>query len=251
MKPLLPSGRFETLPEDSRTGAVQLIRDLLTERQQAAPQLPAPAPARVANAAPVPRQVQTMSMPDLQAGMTGADQAAATRISRQYFDDNNFNDNHPVSLATNALRNYDLGPHQGADVMVRELAARQLEQMYTTARLDAEQIAETLKEIFYEDEENAQAALNRVEGDINMLRNNNENAWEDLIGPMAEDIPWSPTVQSQLIEQLEAVVDFYREQRDNGYAKGGRVKKPAINLRKISGNPELVKTAYKYGGYVV
>jgi hypothetical protein len=36
-----------------------------------------------------------------------------------------------------------------------------------------------------------------------------------------------------------------------GYAKGGLVKTPSINLRKISGNPELVETAYKYGGYVV
>lgn len=248
------AGRFETLPQSGRDGAVRLIRDLLTERQQqirnerqqAAPQLPAQG---AAYAAVIPREVQVMAAADLLGGMTRADQAAAARISRQYFDDNNFNNDHPISLATNSLRNYDLGLHQGANNYVREQAARNLERMYTAAQHDADSIAESLREVFYEDATGPEDAITQIERDIGMLRMRGEAAWEDLVGPMAEDMPWNPTLQQMVLDNLETIRDQFREQL-NGYAKGGRVKKPVINLRKISGNPDLVETAYKYGGYV-
>jgi hypothetical protein len=92
--------------------------------------------------------------------------------------------------------------------------------------------------------------------DINALERNGENFWEDLVGPMAEDIPWSRNVQQQLIGYLRALMDQYTDMGPDGYAKGGMVKKkhmakkdgmPLILTRK---SPELTELAYQYGGIV-
>jgi hypothetical protein len=86
---------------------------------------------------------------------------------------------------------------------------------------------------------------------------------------MAEDIPWSPTTNALLVENLQRIRDEYQEQvdirrfeeegdddPDEGFAKGGMVKKkrkakkprtPLVVTRK---NPELAEMAYQYGGMV-
>jgi hypothetical protein len=250
-------GQFETLPQSSRDGAVQLIRDLLNERgqqirnerQQAAPQLPAP---QVADTDRVPREVQEMTAQDLLRGLTYGEQRRAGDIARQMFNENAFGGDTPISAATYMLRNYAEGLAEGAEPMMREQAARNLERMYAEAQHDAQSVAESLREVFYDDQEGPAQALDLVERDLNDLRRRGELVWEDILGPMAEDIQWSPTTGALLIENLERIRDEIRQRGDDEgqFAKGGLVKKPEINLRRISGNPELVNAAYKYGGYV-
>lgn len=275
------AGRFEMLPENSRRGSERLITNLMNERRQlnaaqdhgvpeglfddlepddmhpannAAPQLEAPPAVREATQLmernPVPREVQTMAQADLQRGMTNADVRRAQEIADQMFRQNTFNEEMPIGAATNMLRNHEAETWRGANNYVREQAARHLEQMYATAQHDGHQVAEALDEIFYQDADNYQAARDAIEGDIQMLRAGGENAWEDLLGPMAEDITWNPTVQQIVIDNLENLVNRY-ENRIRGYAKGGMVKKarttPLVASRK---SPELAEMAYRYGGMV-
>jgi hypothetical protein len=101
-----------------------------------------------------------------------------------------------------------------------------------------------------------QEAVDQITRDINMLRRNGENSWEDLVGPMAEDVPWNANLQHNLIGYLEELANRYGDMREEGYAKGGMVKKkhmakkdgmPLILTRK---SPELTELAYQYGGIV-
>jgi hypothetical protein len=155
-----------------------------------------------------------------------------------------------ISALTNMIRNYRTGPHAGANPDVRELTARKLESLHNQAMTDAEQVADTLNDAFYMDMEpdEARAAIDR---DIRMIEQHGENAWEDLVGPMAEDMPWSANLQHHLIEYLRAL----RQNRE-GFAKGGLVKKkrkaskpktPSVVTRK---SPELAEMQYRYGGMV-
>jgi hypothetical protein len=84
-----------------------------------------------------------------------------------------------------------------------------------------------------------------------MLEQNGERAWEDLVGPMIEDYPWSRNLQHHLIQYLRNMLEL----RD-GYAKGGMVKKkrkakkPTMALVVTRKNPGLAEMAYRYGGMV-
>jgi hypothetical protein len=129
----------------------------------------------------------------------------------------------------------------------------------TASRQDANQIAETLQEAFYDDMEGPEEAMRAADRDISILQRNGELAWEDVIGPLAEDIPWNRNVQNRLIEQLQDIADEYRRQRDEGegFAKGGMVKKkkrkakkPTMALVVTRKNPELAEMTYRYGGMV-
>ena len=73
----------------------------------------------------------------------------------------------PIATATDMIRNYDLEVARNADPMVREQAARRLEQMYTGAQHDADSIAEALREIFYDEMETMRKIAG---GDIPMSR---------------------------------------------------------------------------------
>jgi hypothetical protein len=198
----------------------------------------------------VPRNVQTMSALDLAQGLEIPQQRRAREIADAMFRDNAFDQNTPIGTATNVLRSHAIGPAEGAGPLVREQAARNLEQMYTAAQQDADSIAQSLREAFYEDANGPEDAITQIERDIGMLRMRGEAAWEDLVGPMAEDMPWNPTLQAQLLENMETIRDQFREQL-NGYAKGGRVKKartaPLVATRR---NPELAEMTYQYGGMV-
>jgi hypothetical protein len=149
------------------------------------------------------------------------------------------------------VRNYRAGPHADSPNVVRELAARRLEQMNTESMMNAETIADTLNEVFYDDMEGPAEARERIQSDILMLERHGENAWEDLVGPMSEDIPWSRTTQHHLIQYLRALLENRPE-----FAKGGLVKKkrkakkartPSVVSRR---SPELAEMQYRYGGMV-
>lgn len=216
--------------------------DRVRNEQQAAPQLAAPDV--------VPRNVQTMSTQDLAQGLEVPQVRRAREIADAMFRDNAFDQNTPIGTATNLLRSHAIGPAEGAGPLVREQAARNLEQMYTAAQHDADQIAQAVDEVFYQEADSYQDAITQIERDIGMLLTRGEAAWEDLVGPMAEDIPWNPTTQAQLIENLRTLVQRYQE-RIQGYAKGGQVKKarttPLVATRR---NPELAEMTYQYGGMV-
>jgi hypothetical protein len=256
---LTPAGRFETLPEDSRLGAVQLIRDILTERQQTVRNARQQAAPQLAQNDAVPRNVLEMSRLDLLQSLERPQQQRAREIAEAMFRGNTFDGNTPLSAATSAVRMYAIGPAEGVGPLVREQAARNLEQMYTEAQQDAQSIAGSLREVFYDDQEGPEQSQNLVMRDLGDLRRRGELVWEDILGPMAEDIPWSPTINALLVENLETIRDEYQEQidqRDNGYAKGGMVKKkrkakkPTMALVVTRKNPELAEIAYRYGGMV-
>lgn len=247
-----PRTVFENLPQEARDGAANMITEEIQRRRQEAP------PA-VQNAQqlmprnPVPRNVQTMAAQDLLGSLELPQQRRAREIAEQFFRDNTFNREMPISTATNMLRNHETQIAEGAGPLVREQAARNLEQMYAAAQHDADQVAEALREIFYDDHvDDPQAAITQIGDDIAMLRQHGEGGWEDLVGPMAEDIPWSPTMQELVIENLETIRGQFGELRDRrGFAKGGMVKKtrttPLVASRK---SPELAEMAYQYGGMV-
>lgn len=258
-------GRFEALPEDSRSGAVQLIGDLLrergqgirNERQQA--QLPAPAqPALpMAQRDPVPRNLQTMAIGNLINDMSPEWNRRAQELADTYFNHNIIDGpNISIGSLTGMLRDYRIGPHAEAPAEVRELAARRLEQLHAQAEGNAESIAEALNEAFYMDMA-PQEAIDQISRDISALEQNGENFWEDLVGPMAEDMPWNANLQHHLIGYLEALMQQYGDMREaDGFAKGGAVKKkrkaksggmPLVLTRK---SPELTEMAYQYGGLV-
>ena len=270
-----PRSIFANLPEESRAGAARMITDEIQRRQQGAAPVgneaaaenlgdwevdeahpanqPAPQAPRIQVQDPVPREMQTLNRQDLvlRLGPLGVDEAQ--RIAQQYFNDNIFNQDTPISAATNAIRNYNFGPHEGQPPMVRELAARELEQMDAGSQMDADQIAETLREAFYEDAAGPSEALHDVVRDMGILRQRGEAAWEDLIGPLAEDIPWSRNTQSRLLENLEIIANQFREQLDDQgppFAKGGPVKKARTPLVVPRRSPELAEMAYRYGGMV-
>jgi len=118
--------------------------------------------------------------------------------------------------------------------------------------MDAESILETLVEAFYDDMEGPEEARIAILRDIRALEENGETFWEDLVGPMAEDIPWSRNTQHHLIQLLRNQFDL----RGNGFAKGGMVKKkrkakkPTMALVVTRKNPGLAEMAYRYGGMV-
>jgi hypothetical protein len=262
---------FENLPEASRLGAEQMIRDEIGRRaaranqaevgeqaQQA--QLPAPVEPQQAlqpmRAAPIPRHIQLLGVQGLIQNLSPEWNRQAQELADTYFNDNVIDGtNVTIGALTNMLRNYRVGPHAESPNEVRELAARRLERQHTEAMESAEQLADSLNEAFYADMD-PQEAVDQITRDINMLRRNGENSWEDLVGPMAEDVPWNANLQHNLIGYLEELANRYGDMREEGYAKGGMVKKkhmakkdgmPLILTRK---SPELTELAYQYGGIV-
>jgi hypothetical protein len=157
-----------------------------------------------------------------------------------------------ISALSSMLRDYRVGPHAAANFDVRELAARKLESLHNQAMMDAESILETLVEAFYDDMEGPEEARTAIRRDIRALEDDGENFWEDLVGPMAEDIPWNRNVQNHLIQFLRN----HLELRGDGFAKGGMVKKkrkakkPTMALVVTRKNPGLAEMAYRYGGMV-
>jgi hypothetical protein len=240
---------FEDLPPESREGAVRMITNEIERRMAEAPAQPG---MQLAQAAPVPRNLQTMAVQDLVRDMSPSWNRQAQELADTYFNDNVIDGNDvTISALTNMIRNYRAGPHADAPNEVRELAARRLESQHNQAMMDAEQIAQTLSEAFYDDMEGPEEARIAILRDIRALEENGENFWEDLVGPMAEDIPWNRNVQQHLI-------GFLRAQFDNrqGFAKGGMVKKkhkakkPTMALVVTRKNPGLAEMAYRYGGMV-
>jgi hypothetical protein len=116
---------------------------------------------------------------------------------------------------------------------------------------DAEAIADALNEAFYDDAEGPEEARTMIRRDIRTLEQHGERAWEDLAGPMADDIPWSRNTQHHLIQYLRNLLEL----RDD-FAKGGLVKKkrkakkPTMALVVTRKNPGLAEMAYRYGGMV-
>jgi hypothetical protein len=222
--------------------------------QVASERRPAPAQPQneIAVRTPVPREIQTLSIQDLVNGMDATGPRRAEELASQYFSDNVIDNNTPIDTFTNLIRNYAIGLHANDPLNVRELAARRLESLNTASRQDANQIAETLHEAFYMDAEGPEEAMRMVDREIASLRQYGENAWEDLIGPMAEDIPWTINVQNRLLENLQRIADDYRRQRDadRPFAKGGPVKKPMMPPMITRRSPELAEMQYRYGGMV-
>jgi hypothetical protein len=184
-----------------------------------------PAP-RIQVQDPVPREIQTLNARDLTLRVGPEGVSEAQRIAQQYFDDNVFNDDTPVSAATNAIRNYNFGPHEGQPPMVRELAARELEELITTADQDADILVNALDEAMYQDMESPQESMRSVDRDISLLRRRGELAWEDVFGPLAEDYPWSRNTQDRVIRMMQLIADNYGRLRDEGDGEGGQ---PADN----------------------
>jgi hypothetical protein len=262
---------FENLSEEGRVGAEQMIRDEIGRRAAQAnqveageqAQLPAPVePARnqMAERNPVPRNIRTMAIGNLINDMSPAWNRQAQELAETYFNDNVIDGpNISIGSLTGMLRDYRIGPHAEAPAEVRELAARRLENLHAEAEGNAEQLADSLNEAFYIDLD-PQEAMSQIDRDISSLERNGELAWEDLVGPMAEDIPWNRNVQHHLLGYLRALADQYADLRraedPDGFAKGGMVKKkrrakkdgmPLILTRK---SPELTELAYQYGGMV-
>ena len=176
----------------------------------------------------------------------------AEELANTYFNDNVIDGNDvTISALTNMIRNYRAGPHAGANPDVRELTARKLESLHNQAMMDAEQIVETINEAFYDDAEGPEEARTMIRRDIRTLEQHGERAWEDLVGPMIEDYPWSRNLQHHVIQFLRSMLEL-RE----GFAKGGMVKKkrkakkPTIALVVTRRSPELAEMAYRYGGMV-
>ena len=240
---------FQTLPQESREGAARMITDEINRRMAEAPAQPA---IRLAERTPVPREIQVMAMQDLVQGMTPAWNRQSQELADTYFNDNVIDGNDvTISALSGLIRNYRVGPHAEAPFEVRELAARRLEGLHTQSMLDAEQIVETINEAFYDDAEGPEEARTMIRRDIRLLEQNGERAWEDLVGPMIEDYPWSRNLQHHVIQFLRNMLEL-RE----GFAKGGMVKKkrkankaktPSVVTRK---SPELAEMQYRYGGMV-
>lgn len=247
-----PRTVFENLPQEARDGAANMITEEIQRRREQAPAQPG---MQLAQAAPVPRNLQTMAVQDLVRDMSPAWNRQAQELANTYFNDNLIDGNDvTISALTNMIRNYRAGPHADAPNEVRELAARRLEGLHTEAMQNAEQLADSLNEAFYADMD-PQEAVDQITRDIRMIRENGENAWEDLVGPMAEDFPWSRNVQQHLIEYLQEIANNYGNQREQGFAKGGMVKKrkakkPTMALVVTRKNPGLAEMAYRYGGMV-
>lgn len=266
-----PRTVFANLPEESRLGAEQMIRDEIGRRvtplnqigARGQEQLPAPAPrqaalpaAPMARAVPVPRHIRDLGVQELIQDMSPAWNRQAQELADLYFNENTIDGpNISIGTLTDMLRDYRIGPHAEAPNEVRELAARRLEQMHSEAESNAEQIADALNDAFFMDMD-PQEAIQSIQDNIRVLEEHGEAGWEDIVGPMIEDMPWNRNVQHHLIGYLRALMERYGEQRDNGYAKGGRVKKkrkaksggiPLVLTRK---SPELTEMAYQYGGLV-
>jgi hypothetical protein len=240
---------FENLPQESREGAARMITDEINRRMAEAPAQP---PGQLAERTPVPREIQVMAMQDLVRDMSPAWNRQSQELADTYFNDNVIDGNDvTISALSGMLRNYRVGPHAEAPFEVRELAARRLEGMHNQAMLDAEQIADSINEAFYDDAEGPEEARTMIRRDIRTLEQHGERAWEDLVGPMIEDYPWSRNLQYHLIQYLRNMLEL-RE----GFAKGGLVKKkrkakkPTMALVVTRKNPGLAEMAYRYGGMV-
>ena len=221
-----PRTVFENLPQESRDGAANMITEEIQRRREQAPAQPEQQAPRIQVQDPVPREMQTLAPQDLILRLGPDGVGEARRIATEYFNANIFNDDTPVSAATNAIRSYNFGVHEGQPPMVRELAARELEGLNSDAINDAHQIAQTIREAFYDDTEGPAEALHDVVRDMGILRQRGEAAWEDLIGPLAEDIPWNRNIQNRLLQELESIANDYRRQLDEGDGEGGQ---PADN----------------------
>ena len=145
--------------------------------------------------------------------------------------------------------------------MVRELAARELEELITTADRDADIIVNTLDEAMYQDLDSPEESMRAVDRDISLLRRHGELAWEDVFGPLAEDYPWSRNTQDRAIRMMQSIADEYRSLRDEEeymnrrnndepFAKGGMVNKAKTPMVVTRKSPELAEMQYRYGGLV-
>ena len=242
---------FQTLPQESREGAARMITDEINRRMAEAPAQPGQ-PGPLALRDPVPRVVQVMAMQDLAREMSPTLNRQSQELASTYFNDNVIDGNDvTISALSGLIRNYRVGPHADAPNEVRELAARKLEALHTESMTDAEAIADALNEAFYDDAEGPEEARTMIRRDIRTLEQHGERAWEDLAGPMADDIPWSRNTQHHLIQYLRNMLEL-RE----GFAKGGLVKKkrkakkPTMALVVTRKNPGLAEMAYRYGGMV-
>jgi hypothetical protein len=187
-----------------------------------APQAPAQQAPQLAQRVAVPREIRDMSRQDLITNMEPRGIRQAEELATRYFDENIIDDNNTtIGALTNMIRNYNVGPHTGANFDVRELTARKLEEMNSTTVQDADQIAETLEDTFYDDADSQEEAMRLVARDIADLEQRGDLIWEDLIGPMAEDIPWSQNIQSRLLQNLRIIADGLREQDGNNPPRRG------------------------------
>jgi hypothetical protein len=217
-----------------------------------------PQPAlQLAERVPVPREIQAMSTRDLSILLNPNQLRQAAGLADSYFADNII-DGPGISIGslTAMLREYNIGLHADVPLAVREMAARDLETLHRNAENNAEQIADTLNDVFYMDL-SPQEAMEQIDRTISSLRRNGEIAWEDIVGPMAEEIPWSANLQHHLLGYLDALADRYGAMREgDGYAKGGRVnkkrkaKKDEMLPFLTRKSPELAEMAYRYGGMI-
>ena len=195
--------------------------------RQSARQLPAPvAPAQqapqLAQRVAVPREIQDMSRQDLITSMEPRGIRQAEELATMYFDENIIDENNTtISALTNMIRNYNVGLHAMTNFDVRELTARKLEEMNSTTVQDADQIARALHDTFYDEADSQEEAMRLVARDIADLELRGDLIWEDLIGPMAEDIPWSRNIQSRLLDNLRVIADGIREQDGNNPPRRG------------------------------
>jgi hypothetical protein len=208
--------QFRVLDQDQIDGLNAIIDGGLQQRRQGrqAPAQPEQQAPRIQVQDPVPREMQTLNRQDLVLRLGPEGVGEAQRIAQQYFNDNLFNDDTPVSAATNVIRSYNFGPHEGQPPMVRELAARELEQLVTNADQDADILANALDEAMYQDMAGPEEAMRAANRDISILRQYGENVWEDVFGPLAEDYPWSRNTQERAIQNLQLIADEYRSLRD-------------------------------------
>lgn len=242
---------FENLPEESRLGAEQMIRDEIGRRAAVEPQAPAQPAAQLAQRNPVPRDIQVMARADLMNAMEPRGITQAQELARTYFNDNVIDGNNvSISSLTGMLRDYRIGPHAAANPDVREFAARELEAMHNESMMGAEILVDHLNGTYMDMD--PEEARSRIDRDISWLERSGEAGWADLLGPTrAAAIPWNRNIQHHLIEYLLAL----RENRE-GFAKGGMVKKkrkakkartPSVVTRR---SPELAEMQYRYGGMV-
>jgi hypothetical protein len=220
-------------------------------------QLPAPVEPQQAlqpmRAEPIPRHIRDIGA---FTNMSPAWNRQAQELADTYFNDNVIDGtNVTIGALTNMLRNYRVGPHADSPNEVRELAARMLEGRHAEAEGSAEQVADALNEAMYMDMDPPDA-VDAIVRDITALERDGENFWEDLAGPLAEDIPWSRNLQHHLIGYLRELANRYGDMWEEGYAKGGRVnkkrkvKKDEMLLFLTRKSPELAEMAYRYGGMI-
>jgi len=230
----------------------------------------APATQQLAQRDPVRDTVRNADIQVLLDALTTTERArVSAAVDQALLSNNSFEGEEGLSTArrlAQLIREYPIGFVENMMQVERELVARGIDAIADARELgignpppevtpadqtDANMIATTLDESYYQDADSPQQALAQVNHHLLMLRDRPTAAFDAILGMASNDFTYSPALIQALIAELTVLSERYRLRAIGGnadgglvrgYQAGGSVKKPDVKTPWLFSVPTYSET---------